>query len=177
MSRNKKQNQRKEKRHRINSEVRYPEVRVVGDHGGVVMSSFEASKLAQSEGKDLILITENAKPPVVRIEDYGKYLYNEKKREKERNKNNKRVELKEIKLSVNIAENDMRTKAKHADKFLNDGNKVKCTLQLRGRQNMMKDQGQVVMLEFAKMLEEIGVPESLPKLQGNKWGMVLKPKK
>jgi len=164
------------KKHKINAQVRYPEVRVIGDGGGVVMSSYDAMQLAQSEGKDLILITENAKPPVVRIEDYSKFVYNEKKRDKERKKNVKKVELKEIKLSVVIADHDLETKGKKANEFLLGGNKVKCSLMMRGRQNMMKEQGEIVMLKFAKILEEVGTPEALPKLQGNKWNMILKPK-
>lgn len=169
-------NKNRVKRHKINSEVRFPEVRIIGDHGGAIMSSFDASKLAQSEGMDLILINENAKPPVVRIEDYKKFVYNEKKREKERKKKAKKVELKEIKLSIFIADNDLQTKSRKANEFLNEGNKVKCTLLMKARQNAMKDKGEIVMLKFAKILEEVGVPESLPKLQGNKWTMMMKPK-
>lgn len=168
--------QRNTNKHKINSEVRFPEVRIIGDHGGILMSSYDASKLAQSEGMDLILINENAKPPVVKIEDYKKFLYDERRRAKEQKKRNKRTELKEIKLSITIADHDLEIKSRKASEFLQEGNKVKCDLMMKGRQNAMKEQGEVVMLKFAQLLEEVGIPESLPKLQGNKWNMILKPK-
>jgi translation initiation factor IF-3 len=168
----------KEKKHKTNSEVRFPEVRVAGEIGqGQIMSSYEALKLAESNDKDLILISENANPPVVRIEDYGKFLYEIEKREKESRKNQKKTELKEISLSVTIADHDLGVKSKKALEFLEEGNKVKLTLLLKGRQHNMAQQGQVVMLRFATLVEEIGVPEAMPKLEGSKWIMILKPKK
>ena len=139
------------------------------------MSSFDASKLAESEGKDLILINEKAKPPIVRIEDYSKFIYNERKRDKERTKNSKKVEMKEIKLSLTIADHDLEIKSSKGSEFLEGGNKVKCSLLMKGRQNAMRGQGEIVMLKFANLLEEVGVPESLPQCQGNKWSMILKP--
>jgi len=167
-----------ERRHKINSEVRFPQVRVVGEIGqGNVMSSFEASKLAQENEKDLILINENGNPPVVRIEDYGKFLYELEKKEKETRKNQKKTELKEISLSATIADHDLGVKSKKAVEFLEDGNKVKLTLLLKGRQHNMSQQGQIVLLKFATLVEETGIPENLPKLEGSKWSMILKPKK
>jgi translation initiation factor IF-3 len=175
---NKKGFQKKERKHKINGEVRFPDVRVSGEIGkGEIMSSYEASKLAESLGKDLILIAENANPPVVKIEDYGKFLYENEKREKESRKNQKKTELKEVQLSLNIADHDLGIKSKKALEFLNDGNKVKCSLLLKGRENNMADQGQVVMLKFATLLEELGIPENMPKLEGRKWNMIIKPKK
>lgn len=168
---------KKETKHKLNSEVRFPQVRVIGDYNGEVMSSFEASKIAREQGKDLILITENAKPPVVRIEDYNKFLYDISKREKEAKKNQKRNETKEIKLSVNIADHDLGVKSKKGIQFLQSGDRVKVTLLMKGRENMMKDQAELVMLKFADLLEEVGVPESLPKLDGKKFMMFVKPKK
>ena len=141
------------------------------------MSSYEAAKLAEDNEKDLILISENANPPVVRIEDYGKFLYEIEKREKESRKNQKKTELKEISLSVTIADHDLGVKSKKALEFLEEGNKVKLTLLLKGRQHNMAQQGQVVMLRFATLVEEVGVPEAMPKLEGSKWNMILKPKK
>jgi len=168
----------KEKKHKTNGEVRFPQVRVTGEIGqGQIMSSYEASKLAEDNEKDLILISENATPPVVRIEDYGKFLYELEKREKESRKNQKKTELKEISLSVTIADHDLGVKSKKALEFLEDGNKVKLTLLLKGRQHNMAQQGQVVMLRFATLVEEVGVPEAMPKLEGSKWNMILKPKK
>ena len=169
--------ERKERKHKLNSEVRYPQVRVIGDYDGEVMSSFEAYQIAKNEGKDVILITENAKPPVVRIEDYNKFLYNLAKKEKEAKKNQKKNDTKEIKLSVTIADHDLGVKAKKGIEFLESGDRVKVTLLMKGRQNMMKDQAQLVMLKFAELLEEKGVPENMPKLDGKKFQMFLKPKK
>lgn len=168
----------KERRHKINGEVRFPQVRVTGEIGqGQVMSSYEASKLAEQNEKDLILISENATPPVVRIEDYGKFIYEIEKREKESRKSQKKTEVKEISLSVNIADHDLEVKSKKAQEFLEDGNKVKLSLLLKGRQHNMADRGQIVMLKFATLVEEFGIPEALPKLEGSKWNMILKPKK
>jgi translation initiation factor IF-3 len=141
------------------------------------MSSYEASKLAEKHEKDLILISENANPPVVKIEDYGKFLYEIEKREKESRKNQKKSETKEISLSANIADHDLSVKSKKAIEFLEEGNKVKLSLLLKGRQHNMANQGQVVMLKFATLVDEVGVPEAMPKLEGSKWNMILKPKK
>ena len=168
---------RKERKHKINGEVRFPEVRVIGDHNGEVMSSFDAAKLAESEGKDLILINESAKPPVVRIEDYQKFLYDQERRDKEAKKNVKKTEIKEISLSATIADHDLSVKSKKAIEFLEEGDKVKLSLLLKGRQNNMKEQGELVMLKFAKLVEEVGLPETLPSNEGNRWNMILKPKK
>ena len=167
---------RKERKHKINGEVRFPEVRVIGDYNQII-SSFEASKLAESEDKDLILINESAKPPVVRIENYQKFIYDQEKREKESQKNVKKTEIKEISLSATIADHDLGVKSKKAIEFLEDGDKVKLSLLMKGRQNNMKEQGELVMLKFAKLVEEYGSPEALPKNEGNRWLMMLKPKK
>lgn len=168
----------KEKKHKTNGEVRFPEVRVSGEIGqGQIMSSYEASKLAEQHGKDLILISENANPPVVKIEDYGKFLYEIEKREKESRKNQKKSETKEISLSASIADHDLSVKSKKAIEFLEEGNKVKLSLLLKGRQHNMANQGQVVMLKFATLVSEVGVAEAMPKLEGSKWNMILKPKK
>lgn len=169
--------QLKQLKHKINSDVRFPEVRIIGDHDGIIMSSYEAAKLAESQGKDLILINEMAKPPVVKIEDYNKFLYNIEKKEKESKKNSQKSELKEIPLSVTIADNDLMIKSRKANEFLERGDKVKCNLLMKGRQNNMKEQGELVMLKFAKLVEEFGIPEAMPKVEGNRWLMILKPKK
>jgi translation initiation factor IF-3 len=168
---------KKERKHKINGEVRFPEVRVIGSYNGQIMSSFEASKIAQEEGVDLILINENATPPIVRIEDYGKFIYDSEKKEKEAKKNVHKTQLKEISLSLNIADHDLSIKAKKALEFLEDGDKVKLSLLMKGRQISMKENGEIVMLKFAHFVEELGIPEALPKLEGNRWHMTLKPKK
>jgi len=168
----------KERRHKINGEVRFPSVRVSGELGqGQIMSSYDASKLAESNGLDLILISEGANPPVVKIEDYGKFIYEIERKEKEAKKNQRKSEMKEISLSVSIADHDLGIKSKKAIEFFKDGSKVKCSLMLKGRQHNMAQQGQVVMLKFATLVEEFGIPESMPKLEGSKWNMILKPNK
>ena len=168
---------KKERKHKINGEVRFPQVRVIGEFNGQLMSSFEASKLAQEAGLDLILINENANPPVVRIEDYQKFIYDSEKREKESQKNVHKSQLKEISLSLTIADHDLGIKAKKALEFLEDGDKVKLSLLMRGRQNNMKENGELVMLKFAQLVEQVGIPEALPKLEANRWNMTIKPKK
>jgi len=169
-------NRRNEKEHKLNGQVRFPEVRVIGDHNGEVMSSYDAMQIAKEEGKDLILITENAKPPVVRIEEYSKFMYDIRQREKAAKKNQKKVETKQIKLSMNIADHDLGIKANKASKFLEKGNKVKCVLQMKGRQNQNKDMAELVVLKFVDMLDEYGIPENVPKLNGNKWDVTVRPK-
>lgn len=168
---------KKERRHKINSEVRFPEVRVIGDGEPKIMSSFQASKIAQELGLDLILINESANPPVVRIEDYSKFLYNLEKQEKERKKNSQTQQIKEIQLSPDIADNDLNVKVKKSIEFLTRGDKVKVVLQLKGRQKQMPERGELTILKLITSLEEWGDPESLPKLESSKWIAVLKPKK
>jgi translation initiation factor IF-3 len=168
---------KKEKRHKTNSEVRFDQVRVVGDGEPRIMSSFQASKIAQELGLDLILINESAVPPVVRIEDYSKFLYNLEKQEKERKKNSQNQQIKEIQLSPDIADNDLSVKTKKALEFLSRGDKVKVVLQLKGRQKQMPQRGELTILKMITSLEEWGDPESLPKLESSKWIAVIKPKK
>lgn len=167
----------KKRAHKINSEIKSTNVRIIGDFNGQVLSLEEALRLSVDLEKDLILINENANPPIVRIEDYNKFLYEIEKREKEIKRNSKKVELKEIKLSANIAEHDLNIKSKKAIEFLEEGNKVKCSLQMKGRENNMKENSELVMLKFASLLDNFGSPENLPKLEGTKWIMIVKPKK
>jgi translation initiation factor IF-3 len=172
---NKYKNKRK---HKINEDIRSKEVRlIVTGAAPQVISTREALKMADDEEKDLILINENQEPPIARIEDYSKFLYNLEKMEKERKKNSIKSELKEIKLSCEIADHDLEIKAKKAKEFLTDSDKVKCVIQLKGRQKGNPERGQLVMLKFATMLEELGTPENVPKLESSKWLMILKPKK
>ncbi len=168
----------KQRKHKINKEIISPTVRVTGEGiQGQIMSTREAIDLAFTMDKDLILITENANPPVAKIEDYNKFLYHQEKIEKERKRNSSKIETREIQLSCNIAENDLNTKSKKAREFLEDDNKVKCVIQLKGRQKAMPEQGEIVMLKFANTLSDIGAPESMPKLDGGRWLMILKSKK
>lgn len=168
---------KKERLHKINSEVRFPEVRLIGMGEPKVMSSFEAAKIAQSEGKDLILINESQNPPIVRIEDYNKFIYDAEKANKEKKKNAIKSQIKEIQLSPDIADNDLNTKARKAKEFLNDSDKVKVVLSMMGRQRQNPERAELTMLKFISLLEDCGSPEALPKLEGNKWFAMLKPKK
>ena len=167
----------KKRKHKINGEVRFPRVRLVGNGDPSIMSSYEAYQIAVSHEKDLILINETQDPPIVRVEDYNKFLYELEKKEKEKKKNTAKVVVKEIQLSTEISDNDLNTKSRKAKEFLESGNKVKCVILLKGRQKSMPERGQFVMLKFANLLENIGTPENLPKLEGSRWQMMMKPYK
>lgn len=173
----KKYNRETRKRHKTNREITSEEVRLVGDGEPIILSTKEAMKVADSKDMDLILINESQNPPIVRIEDYNKFLYNLEKQEKEKKKNAVKSELREIKLSCEISDHDLEIKAKKAKEFLSEGDKVKCVIQLRGRQRGNPDRGQIVMLRFATILESFGSAENVPKLESSKWLMILKPKK
>ncbi len=165
------------KKHKLGWEILSPRVRIVGDHNpNEIMSTNDARDLARGLGLDLILISENSDPPIARIEDYKKFLFIQEKADKLKKKNAQKSELKEIQLSATIADNDLLTKSKKAQEFLNEGNKVKCTLLLKGRQKAMPAQGELVMLKFAQMCDN-GVPEALPRMEGYKRTMILRPKK
>ena len=170
-----KQNFRKrpeiKRRHKINQEITSPEVRLIGRGEPFVLSIREA------EEKDLILINENQTPAIVKIEVYNKFLYELEKAEKEKKRNSNKSQLKEIQLSVNISDHDLETKSKKGREFLKDGDKVKVVISLKGRQKASPQRGELVMLKFATSVEEFGVPESLPKLEGGKWLMMIKSKK
>jgi len=168
---------KKERKHKINSEVRFPQVKLVGMGEPKIISSYEASQIAREEGKDLILINETQNPPIVRIEDYNKFIYDHVQAEKERNKNSNKSQTKEIQLSADIADNDLNTKARKSKEFLIDGDKVKVVLSLMGRQRQTPERGELTMLKFAALLDEVGVAEAMPKLEGNKWLMIMKPRK
>lgn len=168
---------KRRRKHKLGFEILSTSVRIVGD--GIetkVISTNEARSLAYQMGMDLILISENSDPPIAKIADYNKFLYEIERTEKIKKRNATRVELKEIQLSATIADNDLNTKSKKAVEFLTDGNKVKCTLLLKGRQRSMPEQGELVMLRFAQLCNN-GTPENLPKLEGSRWIMILKPKK
>jgi translation initiation factor IF-3 len=168
---------KKQRQHKINSEVRFPQVRLIRTDGPpILMTSYEASQMAQSQGLDLILINESQTPPIVKIENYNKFIYDMEKSNKEKNKNSNRTQVKEIQLSPDIALNDLNTKAKKGREFLEDGDKVKVVVQLKGRQKGSPERGQMIMLKFASILEDIGVPESMPNLESSKWIMMMKAK-
>lgn len=165
------------RKHKINSEITSNEVRLIGRGEPQVIPIKEAMKLANDEEKDLILINESQNPPIVRVDDYNKFLYDTEKAEKEKKKNSQKSQLKEIQLSVNISDHDLETKSKKGREFLKDGDKVKVVISLKGRQKANPERGELVMLKFADSVSEFGVPEALPKLESGKWLMMLKTKK
>jgi translation initiation factor IF-3 len=164
------------RKHKINSEVRFPQVRVIGVGEPRIMSSLDAFKEAQSLELDLVLINESGNPPVVRIVDYGKFLYEQEKADKERKKNTHKTELKEVQLSVNIAEHDMNTMSNRAIKFLEKGDKVKVVLLVKGRQKAAPERGEITMLNFIQKVQEVGLPETMPRYEGNRWIVMIRPK-
>lgn len=168
---------RKEKKHKLNQEITHTTVRLIGDEEPRVISLREALNIADAEDKDLILINENQTPPIVKIESYNRFIYETEKIEKERKKNSQKVELKETQLSCDIHDHDIQTKAKKSLEFLTEGNKVKVTIQLKGRQKSTPERGRVVMEKFADLLSEISELESPLKLDQGKWLMILKPLK
>lgn len=170
------QKNQKKQLHKINTDIKSNEVRLVGEGEQRVLKTNEALKMAINLGKDLIMISDQ-KLPIVKIEDYNKFLYEEKRKEKERKKNSIKTIVKEIQLSSEIGDNDLNVKAKRAIGFLEKGNKVKCSLMLKGRQRANPERGEFTMLRFAEILSEYGTLESMPKLQGNRCNMMIKPKK
>jgi translation initiation factor IF-3 len=168
---------RKEAEHRINHFIRVPQVRLVGDNVEVgVYSTSEALKMAQDQQLDLVEISPNADPPVCKIIDYNKFLYDKKRKEKEMKANAKVSEVKEIRFTPNTDDHDFDFKAKHAEKFLKDGNKVKAYVQFKGRAIQFQDRGQLLLLKFAERLTEVGVLESMPKMEGRRMLAMFAPK-
>ena len=162
----------------INEEIRDKEVRVIDTDGTMlgVMPTEKALELAAEKKLDLVNISPNAKPPVCKILDYGKYRYELQKKEKEAKKKQKTTQVKEIRLSTFIEEHDINVKANTASKFLKDGDKVKVSLRFRGREKDYKDKGMAVMETFAQVVSEVGVVEKKPLFEGRSLTMVLGPK-
>lgn len=163
----------------INEQIRDREVRLIGADGeqlGIV-SSREAQKIADEAGLDLVKIAPNAKPPVCKVIDYGKYRYEQARKEKDAKKKQKTVELKEIRLSPNIEANDLNTKMNAAKKFLAKGNKVKITLRFRGREMAHVDSSKHILEDFAEKLSDIAVVDKAPKLEGRSMTMFLTEKR
>ena len=168
----------KQQETQINSAIRDPEIRVIGPNGDQlgIMSSREANEIAEKEGLDLVKISPSAVPPVCRIMDYGKYLFDKTKREKEQRKNQKIVELKEVQLSMTIEQHDVDIKAKNALKFLNNGDKVKVSIRMSGRQQAYFERGIETENRFAESLAEVSVIEKPAKVEGRNIIMILAPK-
>ena len=159
----------------INEQIRDREVRLIGTDGEQlgIMSAREAMKLAQEAELDLVKIAPGAKPPVCKIIDYGKYKYEQTRKEKEAKKKQRTVEIKEVRLSPNIDTNVLNTKMNNAKKFISKGNKVKVTLRFRGREMAHVQQSKHILDDFAKMLEDVAVVEKAAKLEGRNMSMVL----
>ena len=163
----------------MNGEIRDREIRVISETGEMlgVMSPREAMRLAEEADLDLVKISPNAVPPVCKIMDYGKFKFEQAKKEKENRRNQKIVEIKEVQLSMTIDVGDLNVKAKQATRFLNDGNKVKVSIRLRGRQMAHANLGRDVMNNFFEGLKEIAVIEKPINMEGRNIIMILAPKK
>lgn len=163
----------------INQEIREKEVRLISSTGeqlGVV-SGRDAQRMADEAELDLVMISPNAKPPVCKVMDYGKYRYEQARKEKEAKKKQKTVNVKEVRLRPGIEQNDLNTKAKQAMKFLSKGDKVKVELRFRGRELGHKDLGKDVMLKFIEAVKEFGEPAKAPTFEGNNMVVIIDPKK
>jgi translation initiation factor IF-3 len=163
--------------HRINHRIIAPVVRIVGD--GIETSILplrDALKLAEERELDLVEISPSANPPVCRVMDYKKFLYEQKKKQKEMKAKSAKVVLKEIRLGPNTDDHDFNFKLKHAQKFLEEGAKVKVDVFFKGRSIIYKEKGEVILLKFAQELEEVGKVEQLPKLEGKRMIMIITPK-
>jgi translation initiation factor IF-3 len=170
-------NRNPEPEHRINERIRVPQVRLVGDNVTVgVYTTQEALKIAYDLELDLVEISPQADPPVCKAIDYKKFLYEKKKKEKEMKANAKQSEVKEVRFTPGTDDHDFDFKAKHAENFLKEGNKVKAYVQFKGRAIMFKERGELVLLKFAERLAEFGQPETLPKLEGKRMFLMLAPK-
>ena len=157
--------------------IRVPQVRLVGDNIEVgIYSIQDAQRIAQEQGLDLVEISPNADPPVCRIIDYNKFLYEKKKKDKEMKAKAKQSEVKEIRFTPNTDDHDFNFKAKHAEEFLREGNKVKAYVQFRGRAIQFKDRGELLLLKFAERLSEFGVLEGMPKMEGKRMLAIWAPK-
>jgi translation initiation factor IF-3 len=164
--------------HQINEQIRDRSVRVVSDDGQQLglMSAREAMEIAEQKGLDLVKVSPTANPPVCKIMDYGKFRFEQAKKQREAKKNQKVIELKEMRLSATIDKHDLEVKAKNVNKFLTDGDKVKVSIRFKGRQMAHTEQGMVVMNEFLAMVQENASIEKPAKIEGRNMFMILAPK-
>ena len=164
--------------YRINEQIHVREVRIVGDGvESTVLPTYKAIQLAEQKGVDLVEISPNAQPPVCRLIDYSKFLYQQKKHQKEMKAKQVKVDVKEIRFGPQTADHDYNFKLKHAQGFLSDGDKVKAYVFFKGRSILFKEQGEVLLLRFASDLEEYGKVEQMPQLEGKRMIMFIAPKK
>ena len=163
--------------HRTNHMIRVPNVRLVGENVETgIYPTIEAQKIANELGLDLVEISPQADPPVCKVIDYNKFLYEKKKREKDMKAKSKVSEVKEIRFTPNTDDHDFDFKSKHAENFLKDGNKVKAYVQFKGRAIMFKERGELLLLKFAERLVDVGTLESMPKLEGKRMFAIFAPK-
>ena len=164
--------------HQINEEILDKEIRLIGDEGEQlgIMSAEEALKIAAEKDMDLVKIAPGSNPPVCKIMDYGKYRFEQAKKEKDAKKNQRVIEIKEIRMSPGIGDNDFNTKLKNGQKFLNDGNRVKVSVRFRGREMAHPDIGEVLLRSFAEKCADIANLDKAPKLEGRNMSMFLSPK-
>lgn len=171
-------NDKMKMQYRVNEQIRSREVRIVGDDvESVVMPVSKALQLAEQKGLDLVEISPNAVPPVCRLIDYSKFLYQQKKRQKELKAKQVKIEVKEIRFGPQTDEHDYNFKLKHAKGFLSEGDKVKAYVFFRGRSILFKEQGEVLLLRFANDLDEYGKVEQMPVLEGKRMIIFIAPKK
>ena len=161
----------------VNESIKAKEVRVIGPDGEQIgiMSSDNALRTAYDKGLDLVLISPNAQPPVCRIVDYGRYRYEQEKREKEAKKKQNIIEVKEVQLSCRIETHDFETKVKHAMRFLGEGNKVKVVLRFRGREMSHQEIGKEILERFREAVSESGTVDKAPNLEGKLMTMIVNP--
>ena len=164
--------------HLLNDEIREPEIRLISEDGEQlgVMSSDQALKVAEEHEMDLVLISPQAKPPVCKIMDYGKFRFEQTKKEKEARKNQRVIEIKEIRMSPGIGENDFNTKLKNGQKFLLDGDRLKVTVRFRGREMAHTSIGEQLLTSYADQCSEIAAMDKNPKMEGRNMFMFLSPK-
>ncbi len=164
--------------YRVNDQIHVHEVRVVGDDiESTVLPTYKALQLAEQKGVDLVEISPNAQPPVCRLIDYSKFLYQQKKHQKEMKAKQVKIEIKEIRFGPQTDDHDYNFKLKHAQGFLQEGDKVKAYVFFKGRSILFKEQGEVLLLRFAADLEDYGKVEQMPQLEGKRMIMFIAPKK
>ncbi len=161
----------------INEGIREREIRLLDGKESTIINTKEALILADEKNMDLVMVSPTAKPPVCRIMDYNKFLYEQSKKQKEAKKNQKTLEIKEVRLSATIEDHDIEIKAKNAKKFIANGDKVKVAIRFRGRQNGYRNLGNKVFERFLNMMEDLAVVEKSAQLEGRNMFMVLGPKK
>lgn len=164
--------------HKINEKILAREIRLIVDGAEpLVLSTTEALQMAEEQELDLVEISPNAVPPVCRILDYRKFIYNQKRKQKEMKAKQSKVVMKEVRFGPNTDDHDFNFKLAHARKFLEEGNKVKAYVFFRGRTIVFKDRGEILLLKFAQELADVGAVEQLPKLEGKRMIIMINPKK